>query len=162
HLQAGNSAVQIANRLAAVALDGPPSAQEPPSASLRKQLVGVYQAEKANGGLTVTVGERTDGVTLRLPMKEPLALVPAGRLRFALRDLGDDFFARFALEGGRVASLTLEPGKGRPAVVLRPAKGLANAVKDFDRGTAGKVAGKVWLGKLPATPGGKEVLRFAF
>jgi CubicO group peptidase (beta-lactamase class C family) len=162
HLQGGNTAIQIANRLATVVLGGPPAVKDPPSASQRKQLVGVYQAEKLGRTFTATVGEGNDGLTLRLPMSEPYALVPAGPRRFALPDLGDGSFAQFALEGGKVTSLTLEQPKGMPTIVFRPATGLANSVKDFDKEMADKVAGKVWLGKLPATPDGKEVLRIAF
>jgi CubicO group peptidase (beta-lactamase class C family) len=155
-------AVPIADRLASVVLEGPPAAKELPSASRRKQLVGVYQVEKRKAALTTTVTEGNDGLTLRLPTGEPVALVPAGPQRFALPDLGDGFFAEFALEGGKVTGLSLVQPKGLPTVVFRPATGLGNAVKDFDRATAAKVAGKVWLGKLAVTPDGKEVIRLAF
>jgi CubicO group peptidase (beta-lactamase class C family) len=162
NLQGSNTAIQLAHRLATVVLDGPPAAKDPPSPSLREQLVGVYVDEKTAGIYAATVGEGKDGLTLRLPMREPSALEPAGLLRFALPNLGDGNFAQFALEDGKVTWLTLERPKGLPAISFRPAPGLANSVKDFDRETADRVAGKVWLGKLPATPGGKEMLRFAF
>jgi CubicO group peptidase (beta-lactamase class C family) len=162
HLERGNSAIKIANRLATVVLDGPPGVNEPHSASQRKQLVGFYQAEKTKESLTATIVEGSGGLTLHLPMQEPYALVPAGRLRFALLGVGDGFSVQFALEGGKVVSLTLEQPKGMPTIVFRPTTGLAHAVKEFDKEMADKVAGKVWLGKLPATPDGNKVLRIAF
>jgi hypothetical protein len=162
HWQGSNTAPQIADRLATVVVDGLPAVQDPPSASQRKQLVGTYQADKSNGTMTATVGESKDGLTLRLPMQEPVALVPAGPVRLALPDVGDGFFARLALEGGKVTSLTLEALEGLPSLVLRPAAVLRNAVADFDKATADKVVGKVWLGRLAATPDGKTMIRIVF
>src|SRR5262249_41663783 len=140
HVEAGNP-VLMANRLAAAVLDGPATVKEPLSASQAKQLAGVYQADKSRGAFTVTVGEGKDGLTMRFSMIESYALVRIGPQRFALPDLGDGFYVQFALEGGKVARLTLEQPKGLPTIVLRPATGLTNSVKDFDKEIADRVAG---------------------
>jgi CubicO group peptidase (beta-lactamase class C family) len=161
-LQGDNSALQLAERLANVVLDGPPTAKNAPSAADRKKLFGVYQLDKVKVPETATITLDKSGLVLQLNKLTPYALVPAGPLRFALVGAGDGFFVQFALEGDKVTSLTLEQPKGMATLVYRPATGRAWAVKDFDREAADKVAGKVWLGMLPVTPDGKEVLRIAF
>jgi hypothetical protein len=161
HLQGRNTSIQIAERLANVVLDGAPAVKDPPSTAQRKQLVGTYQLDKAKATFTATVVDGKDGLTLRLTNEEPWALVPAGPLRFALLGIGEGVFAAFALDGDKVKTLTLELPKG-PPLVFQPVTGPAYSLKDFDKEAADKVAGKVWLGELPVTPGGKDVLRIAF
>jgi CubicO group peptidase (beta-lactamase class C family) len=161
HLQGRNTSIQIAERLANVVLGGAPAVKDPPSATQRKKLVGTYQLDKAKATFTATVVDGKDGLTLRLTNEEPWALVPAGPLRFALLGIGEGVFATFALDGDQVKTLTLELPKG-PTLVFRPATGPLYSLKDYDREAVDKVAGKVWLGELPVTPGGKDVLRIAF
>ena len=59
-------------------------------------------------------------------------------------------------------TLTLARPKSLPTLVFQPATGPAYFLKDFAKEAADKIAGKVWLGELPVTPGGKEVLRIVF
>lgn len=163
HLHGGNSAVQIADRLFRVVMDGTPTLENPPTFAQRKQLVGSYQLDNDKETRTAAVGEVQDGLTLRLPFKEqPYALLPVGASRFALLGLPDGFFVRFDQDGDQVKTLTLERPKPQPTLVFRLATGLTYGVKDFDRETADKVAGKVWVAKLPLPPNGKETLRVAF
>jgi CubicO group peptidase (beta-lactamase class C family) len=159
HLPEGNSTIQIANRLATVVLDGPPAVKDPPTASQCKQLAGVYQSDDIKPALTAVVGEGKDGLTLCLPDQVPYSLAPVGPRRFALLGLRNGFFVQFAVEGGKVASLTLEQPRGMPTVVFRPAARPVNAAKDVDRETADKVAGKVWMGRLAVTADGKKLIR---
>jgi CubicO group peptidase (beta-lactamase class C family) len=160
--QGGNSAIDIADRLATVVLDGPPPAKDAPTEARLRALVGDYQADNGHGTVTATVVRSRDGLTLRLPGEAPYALVPAGPRRFALLGLADGFFVTYTLDGAKVKTLTLERPKGMGTVVFRPAGKPAHAAKDYDKEMADKVAGKVWLAEVPLTPDGKVVLRFAF
>ena len=163
HLHGGNSALQIADRLARVVVDGTPTLKNPPTDAQRKQLVGFYQLDNAKETRTAAVGEDHDGLTLRLPFKEqPYALFPVGASRFALLGLPDGFLVTFDQDGDKVKTLTLERPKPQPTLVFRPATGPTYGVKDFDKETADKVADTVWVAKLPLPPDGKETLRVAF
>jgi CubicO group peptidase (beta-lactamase class C family) len=76
-LQGGNAAIQIADQLAKVALDGPPPAKDAPAEARLRALVGDYQADNGHGTVTANVVRSRDGLTLRLPGEAPYALVPA-------------------------------------------------------------------------------------
>jgi CubicO group peptidase (beta-lactamase class C family) len=177
HLQ-GGSPIEIANRLATVALEGPPSplplsprvgergrgegaVMEAPSAARRQKFVGVYQLENAKE-FTATVVDGKDGLTVRFPGEAPYALVPAGPKRFALLGLGDGFFVTFAKDKDHVRTLTVERPQGLKNSVFRSGRPAANVLKEFDRHTAEQVANQVWIGDLTLTPDGKEVVRLAF
>jgi CubicO group peptidase (beta-lactamase class C family) len=154
--------IQLAERLASVVLDGPPAVKDSPTAAQRKQLAGVYQLEGVKTPFTATVIDGKDGLTLVMPKEEPWAMVPVGPLRFALLGLGDRVAVTFTMDGDKVKTLTLEYGKAKKSAEFHPALASVYAVKDFDKDTADKVAGKVWLAELPIRPGSKEVLRIVF
>src|SRR5207248_9197227 len=130
-LRGGNSPIHIADRLARVVQDGPPSVKDAPTEAQLRALVGAYQADNGQGTVTATVVHSRGGLALRLPGEATYALVPAGPRRFALLGLGDGFLVTFALDGAKVKTLTLEQPKGMPTVVFRPARESAHAAKDF-------------------------------